>query len=308
MPVPVKPTLEILPTPRQIEPRQQAFDFLAVTDRMQPVVPAQCSSQSPPTQVHGLVFASLPLPPFGWGLGPAAQTAARSMRPGIRWASTCHRFGLHFFVSLYHPFQRSVQGGILTVHAGRKKPSELLGQPVFNVRLSWCSISISASLARSAGERVSRAAASLASRSPWSIAAVPSPSPWSTLRAAQACGGVPSGVVWRVSAFAFSASLVQAVNRVDVSSDSAIGSVVVLAHSHGGSRRFESCAAHFPHSLSKSELSYLPLVGRGNRHKSKILPASNAGFSRIRLALTLALWISLPNMAGKGYSIDSGIL
>jgi hypothetical protein len=55
--------------------------------------------------------------------------------------------------------------------------------------------SIAASFARSADERVSRAAASLASVSLWSAAA--------------ACGGVPSEAASRASAFAFSGSLVQ---------------------------------------------------------------------------------------------------
>ena len=109
----------------------------------------------------------------------------------------------------------------------------MVGLPALSRPLSspWFPVSMTASRSRSAGERLATAAASTASGSPWSI-----PSPSSRCPASRS--------------FAFSGSLVQTLVQtgkgVGVSAESVTSSVVGLPSSHGGSRRFESFAAHLP--------------------------------------------------------------
>ncbi len=108
---------------------------------------------------------------------------------------------------------------------------------------------MAASFTRSAGERVSKAAASFASGSPWLIAVVPSPSLWSRVWwASAACAGASSEAASRVPAFAFSGSLVQTRVQtgegVSVIAESVAPCVEVLPRLHRGSHPFESDIAH----------------------------------------------------------------
>ena len=137
---------------------------------------------------------------------------------------------------LQNRFWRAATGASCPLCAGRGLgrclghgwASRALSRPLSS---PWFPVSMTASRSRSAGERLATAAASTASGSPWSI-----PSPSSRCPASRS--------------FAFSGSLVQTLVQtgkgVGVSAESVTSSVVGLPSSHGGSRRFESFAAHLP--------------------------------------------------------------